>query len=97
MEFIGVRDFRSKSAAIWKKLSKQKELVITSNGKPVAVLSAVSGADLEGSLKMLRQARAKAALQAVHRKSVERGLDQLSLSEINKIIADARKERRGGQ
>ena len=97
MDFIGVRDFRNKSAAIWKKLSKEKELVITSNGKPVAVLSSVNGADVEESLRLLRQARAMAAVKSLHKKSVEHGLQHTSLAEINKIIHDVRKKQRGKQ
>ena len=97
MEFIGVRDFRNKSAAIWKKLNKDKELVITSNGKPVALLSAVNGADIEESLKLLRQARAMAAVRSLHKQSIERGLDRTSLQDVNKVIGDARKGQRGKQ
>ncbi len=40
MKFVTVRDLRGKTAALWKQLEQEKELVVTSNGKPIAVLSA---------------------------------------------------------
>ncbi len=47
MKFIAVRDFRTRSSKIWQELAEEKELVITSNGKPIAILSAVSEDNLE--------------------------------------------------
>ena len=91
MEFIGVRDFRSKSASIWKKLAKLKEMVITSNGKPVAVLSAVDKGDLESSLRILRRARSISAFEALQKQAAASGASKMSLEEINKEIHKARK------
>ena len=42
MKFITVRDLRGRPTEVWTKLSRDKELVLTSNGKPIAILSAVS-------------------------------------------------------
>jgi antitoxin (DNA-binding transcriptional repressor) of toxin-antitoxin stability system len=38
MKFITVRDIRSSPAAIWKRLPEEQEMVITNNGKPIALL-----------------------------------------------------------
>jgi antitoxin (DNA-binding transcriptional repressor) of toxin-antitoxin stability system len=43
MRFVTVREFRGKSAKIWSELAQEKEMVITSRGKPIAILSSVSG------------------------------------------------------
>ena len=40
MRFITVRELRSRSAEIWRRLADEPDMVITSNGKPVAILSA---------------------------------------------------------
>lgn len=40
MRLVSVRELRGRSAAIWKELAEEKDLVITSNGKPIALLSA---------------------------------------------------------
>lgn len=39
MKLLSVRDLKSKSSQVWKDLPDQKEMVITNNGRPVAILS----------------------------------------------------------
>lgn len=93
MRFVSVRDLRSKGAEIWRRLSEEKEIVVTSKGRPIAVLSAVSENGLEESLASLRRARSMAAVEALQTRSVARGLDRLSLEEINAEIRAVRKQR----
>lgn len=93
MQFISVRDLRGRSAQIWKQLTKAKELVVTSNGKPIAILSATSGQTLEESLAAIRTAKAIAAVEAMQVKSAKTGRDRISLDEINSEIQAARKAR----
>ena len=57
MRFLSVRDFRDKSAQIWKYLPDEREMIITSNGRPIAILAAISESNFEESLKAFRQAR----------------------------------------
>jgi antitoxin (DNA-binding transcriptional repressor) of toxin-antitoxin stability system len=71
MQFVTVRELRSHSADVWKRLAVEPDMVITSNGKPVAILSAVSPDGLEESLAALRRSRAVAAVDAMQRQSVE--------------------------
>lgn len=77
-----------------RELPKEKEMVLTSNGKPIAILSATSADTIEESLAMIRQVRAMKAVQYMQRRSVEAGTDRISLKEINKEIAAVRKSRR---
>jgi antitoxin (DNA-binding transcriptional repressor) of toxin-antitoxin stability system len=35
VEFVTIRDLRLKPAEVWDKLRRQRELVLTSNGRPV--------------------------------------------------------------
>ena len=93
MRFITIRDLRSKSAQIQRQLPKEKEMVLTSNGKPIAILSAVLGDTLEESLIALRRARAMIAVAHMQGRSAESGADRMSLDEINKEIAAERKTR----
>ncbi len=93
MQFVTVRDMRSKSAQIWRRLKKEKEVVITSNGKPIAVLAPVSEGNLEESLKMARKVRAMMAAEVLQETSLKKGLDKISLGEINAEIAVVRKKR----
>ena len=94
MKFVTIRDFRSRSAKIQKELPKQGEMVLTSNGKPVAILSAVSEDSLEDSLAALRRGRAVAAVVSMQKSSYEAGKGRISLAEINKEITGVRKQRR---
>ena len=94
MNFVSVRDLRNHSAAVWDTLAEEQDLVITSNGKPIAVLSATTGSTLEMSLAALRQARAQLALTSMQRRARETGADNLSLDEVNAEIDAVRRSRR---
>jgi hypothetical protein len=39
MKLLSVRDLKTKSSKVWKDLPDQIEMVITSNGRPIAILS----------------------------------------------------------
>lgn len=90
MRFISVRDLRGKSGDVWKELAEEQELVITSHGKPIAILSAVSEETLEDSLRAMRRARAMAAVQTMQRQSAKKRLRQ---EDIEAEIAAVRSER----
>lgn len=94
MRFVTIRDLRNKSAQIQQQLPKEKEMVLTSNGKPVAILSAISGDTLEETLAAIRCARAMEAVTYLQTRSVELGTDRMGLEEINREIAAGRKSRR---
>lgn len=94
MRFVTVRDLRSESARIWRSLSKDKELVITSNGKPIAILTATDEGSVEESLAAIRRARAEAAVAALRESSAQQGTRRLSAKAINAEIAAARRERK---
>ena len=72
---------------------REQDLVITSNGKPIAVLSATTGSTLETSLAALRQARAQLAVTSMQR-ARETGADNLSLDDVNAEIDATRRSRR---
>ena len=93
MEFITVRDLRTHSGQIWDKLRQQHDLILTSNGKPIAVLSSIGEGGLEGTLASLRRARAQAALSRLRADAADQGLDRLSADEIEAEIAAARADR----
>jgi len=93
MKFVSVRDLRGKSAQLWKELPGDGEMIITSNGRPIAILAAISESNLEESLSAFRQARAVEAVAALQRRSVEQGTDRMSMDEINAEIKAVRKKR----
>ena len=93
MRFVSVRELRERSASIWKALAEERDLVITSNGKPIALLSATSGESLEESLGAVKRARAQAAASAMQLAAQKAGIDQMSLDDINSEISAARAKR----
>ncbi len=93
MRFVTVRELRSQSADVWRRLADEPEMVITSNGRPVAILSAVSAEGLEDSLAALRRARAIAAVEAVQRRSVAAGKQRLTPAAVRAEIAAVRQGR----
>ena len=93
MRFVSVRDLRGKSAEVWKALARLKEMVITSNGKPIAIISAASEDTLEEALSAIRAARAMAAVESLQLSSTASKKDRISLEEINAEIRLERKAR----
>jgi antitoxin (DNA-binding transcriptional repressor) of toxin-antitoxin stability system len=93
MKFITVRDIRTSPAEIWKQLPEEQEMVITNNGRPIALLTPLSDDTLEETLSAVRRARAVNAVHQMRRLARERGLDEMSDENIQAEIDAARRER----
>jgi len=93
MEFITIRDLRTRPAEVWEKLRQRQDLVLTSNGKPLAILAGVEETQLEETLAALRRARAQAALTRLRQEAAAQGMDSLTAAEIEAEIAAVRAER----
>ena len=94
MKFITVRDFRTSSANIWATLPQEQEMIITNNGKPVALLTPLSGETLEETISAVRRAKAINAVRLIQQQSVKNGTDKITLEEINAEIKMTRKNRK---
>ena len=92
MKFVTVREFRTSPSGIWKKLPSERELIITNNGKPIALLTPLSDETLEDTVSAVRKAKAINAVRKMQEISVSLGNDKMTLEEINTIIKDARKK-----
>lgn len=93
METLSIRELRNRPGAVQDDLSKKGELLLTSNGRPVAVMLSVDGKSLDETLEVIRQARGQLALRALRRCARERGTSELSKEEIDAEIAAARRFR----
>ncbi|MBM4040089.1 MAG: type II toxin-antitoxin system Phd/YefM family antitoxin [Planctomycetes bacterium] len=94
MKFITVRDLRSRTAAIRKELATERDMVVTANGRPFALLAAVEPDTVETDILAIRRARFLATLDRIQAWSKAKGLDKLTMPEIDAIIAKAREERK---
>ncbi len=91
MKFVTVRDFRTSPAQIWKQLPEEQEMVITNNGKPIALLTPLSDANIEDTLKAVRKARALNSVKRMQEVSMRNGNSLLSDEEIQNEISELRK------
>jgi antitoxin (DNA-binding transcriptional repressor) of toxin-antitoxin stability system len=94
MGYVTVRDLRLRPGEVWEKLREQKQLVLTSNGRPVAIIAEVGDDDVEATLAALRRARAQAAVSRMRATAQEQGLDDLAAQDIDAEIAAVRASRR---
>lgn len=94
MKFVSIREFKGKSGQIWEELAREKDMVLTNNGRPVALVSAIPEGNLEGSLAAVRKARAILAVEEMQRRSLAAGTDRLGPREIEAEIAAVRRNRR---
>jgi antitoxin (DNA-binding transcriptional repressor) of toxin-antitoxin stability system len=93
MRFVSVRELSTKSKKIWGQI-QEEEIIITSNGKPVALLSGLTEKNLERTLQSIRRTRALMALEEMQKKSLKSGLNNLSDTEIEKEIRTVRQGRK---
>lgn len=91
MKFLTVRDLRSKSAQIWKELPNEHEMIITNNGRPVAILSSINETNIETALNSIRRARIADAISSLQQESIKQETNNITLEEINKEIRESRK------
>lgn len=94
MKFLSVRDLKTKSSQVWKELPGQKEMIVTSNGRPIALLSSINENNLEQILTAFRRARATNAVASIQYESTQKGTDKISIDEINAEIKKVRSVRK---
>lgn len=94
MKFVSSRELRINPGSVWKKLGEEKDLIVTSNGRPIAVLTLASEDNLEDVLSSLRAGRAQRAALALRRAALARGLDKWSDKDIQNIIRKGRQTNR---
>ena len=93
MKFITVRDLRTTPAQIWKELPKEQEMIITNNGKPIALLTPISDSNIEDTVSAVRRARASTALKRIREQIRKSGAPKLTEEDILKEIQEYRKSK----
>jgi len=94
MKFVTVRELRSKTAALRKDLDQEQEIILTANGRPFAVMSRIEPDTLEQELQAIRRARAAVAVARIRATTQAKGLNRLTMAEIDRLIAETRRQRR---
>lgn len=91
MKFVSVRELRLKPGDVWRAAKAEKDLIITANGRPVAILTGVNEDTFEQELAVIQRARALLAFERLHKGSVQKGKQKLSNKEIQTEIDAVRK------
>lgn len=94
MKFVTVRDLRTTPAQIWKELPGEQEIVITNNGKPIALLTPINDTDMEDTVTAVRRARAATALMKIRNVATKNGLSKMTMEDINGEIREYRKSKK---
>jgi antitoxin (DNA-binding transcriptional repressor) of toxin-antitoxin stability system len=94
MTFVSIRDMRTRPGEVWQQLQNEGDLIVTSSGRPFALMIAAEGEDVEALLLALRRARAQLAVSKMRRQAGEAGLDRMPLDNISAEIRQTRSERR---
>lgn len=94
MRFFSMRQMRQSSSELRKQLRENREIILTSNGKPIAFMTEVDETNVEKVVDAFRRAKAAIALEEMQRRSREAGTDTLSEEEIEAEIEAVRKTRR---
>lgn len=93
MKFVTIRDLRSRSRQIQEELPRYREMILTSNGKPIAIMTSISEESLEGSLSAIRSARAISAVTGLQLQGAKSGKYKMPGREIEKEIKAVRSRR----
>ncbi|MCD6120422.1 MAG: type II toxin-antitoxin system prevent-host-death family antitoxin [Spirochaetales bacterium] len=91
MKFITVRDLRNSPAKIWKELPEEQEMVITNNGRPIALLTPITDTNLEETLSTIRRVKAINAVEIMQQKSIKNKNNELTMAEIKEEIEGVRR------
>ena len=94
MKFVTIRDLRANTGRLRTDLKEGREVVLTANGRPFALMTPVEPDTVEEEVLAIRRARAQAALSRIRSKARAEGLDRTRAADVNAIIAKVRRERR---
>ena len=94
MKFVTVRDFRLRPGSVWRNLEKDEDVVITSKGKPIAILTGTSDVTFDETISAIRRSKAELAVSRMRKLAIKKGLHGISEGEIDAEIKAVRKARR---
>ncbi len=93
MKFLSTRELRNRPGYV-RDLARKDDLVLTTNGKPVAILLGIEEDELEETARAVRQAKAQLALSRLRKQAARRGADRMSASAIDAEIRAVRSRRK---
>ena len=86
---LTVKDLKQ-TRSLWRQLNAERELVITRDGRPCAILVEVNADSCDESLAEIRRGLFSAAVSRIRRKAAQQ---PISTDEVEAVIAESRKGR----
>ncbi|MDM8536107.1 PIN domain-containing protein [Desulfobacterales bacterium HSG17] len=96
MRFISTKDLGFTLENIWEVTKQKQDIIITAEGRPIAILTGINEDTLAEELEALKRARAMNALDMIHKDSVIKGNCNIISEDIQAEIDLVRKERSKG-
>lgn len=93
MKFVSTRELRNRPGYV-RDLAQKDDLVLTTNGKPIAILLGIEEDELEETARAIRQAKAQLALSRLRKQAARQGIDRLSSADIDAEIRAVRARRK---
>jgi hypothetical protein len=94
MEFLSIRDLSKSPKLTFDRLATDGKAVITNNGQPQAILVKVDASSFENTLSLLQKLEFMQNLTSMRLTSRDNGNSDMTLEEINAVIAAARTEQK---
>lgn len=91
MGYLSVTDLK-RTKALGEQLASEHEIIVTRDGKPMAIMISVDGDTVESSLREIRRALFSAAVSRIRERAAE---DPPDPSMIDAAISAARRDRNG--
>ncbi|MGE0083398.1 MAG: type II toxin-antitoxin system Phd/YefM family antitoxin [Desulfococcaceae bacterium] len=91
MKFVSAGDLGFSPENLWQKTKQKQDIIITANGRPIAILTGVDENTFEQELEAIKRARALRALDMIHKESVQKGTCTIGDEEIQAEIDSVRK------
>ena len=92
MKFLTIRELRSSTSQLSEMLSNDGKVVLTTNGKPAALIIKIDESSFEDVLMAIRAVQSRRAIRQLQEHAVQTGLNHMTLDDINAEIAAARSE-----
>jgi len=93
MKFVSTRELRNRPGYV-RDLAQKDDLVLTTNGKPIAILLGIEEDDLEEMTRAIQQAKAQLAVSRLRKQAARQGTDRTSAAEIDAEIRAVRSRRK---
>jgi len=94
MRFMSIRELQKSGGEMKEALANDDKIVITTAGKPTALMIRVGETDFEETLTLLNQVKLAKSIRDMQRTAVRNGLENMTMEEIDAEIAQYRKEKR---